>query len=423
MSTYQRFFVFVLLVVIIVISPARMRAQDWSLGWIIFSSESGADEWHLFRMLSDGTNILPITQTNEEFNRVSFLSLSPDREWILFSPVVFTLQGIWRERDIYRVRLNGTEMQRMTEGQFHPQVMTWSLDGAWFYFTSCLQVESSLSNCGLYRQNINGNDLQRLVEEQVWVLPSPAWSLDGEWLYYQTKTDFYRMRGDGSDIQNLTNTPLDGEEFQSWSPDREWIYFSINLQDLYRIPADGGALQDVLTDTGRAQSIEAWTPDGEWMIGQDYYQGSTGAYRMRSDGNEREFLTPPRSHITAISPDYLWLYYEDEVLRPHRVNIEDRQDEAILSGFEIAGPITWTLDGRWMVVWADSGVYKANWDGDNINLVAMIPRFSKFHTWSPDGLWMIYEGGGRLYRMNIDNGFVEQLTEDLSIFITTTWGP
>ena len=155
----------------------------------------------------------------------------------------------------------------------------WSPDGAWIVFTS-----DRAGSADLFRVRPNGADLERLTE-------NPAYDDQAAFSPDRNQLVFVSTRNDGTadlyilDLRTrrarrLTSGP--GGDFRpAWSPDGQWIAFSsdrgshwpvargrweyLHLVDVYVVRADGSGLRR-LTPHGDFCGSPKWMPDGRSVI-------------------------------------------------------------------------------------------------------------------------------------------------------------
>ena len=131
------------LFVFVVLSSLRFQSNH--LQWLIFEHN-----YDIYRILPNGTQKLNLTaSTKIEY----FQSLSPDGQWIIF------LRDEDNSRTIYRMRVNGSQPERLTPPTDPPY---------WAQFA--------------------------------------AWTPDNQWLLYTFGSNIFRMRPDGTERQPLTDT-------------------------------------------------------------------------------------------------------------------------------------------------------------------------------------------------------------------------
>lgn len=220
---------------------------------------------------------------------------------------------------LYRRPLNGHRVVNLTEGTGLASVgfPSWSPDGAWLAFAA----RRGSRPYDIYRLRMDGSGLQRLTDGygNEW---QPAWSPDGQWIVYTASpggadSTLYLMRPDGSEAHPVLET-LQYTARPTWSPDGQWILFESNCYDLiayarsveappcphadfelYVIHPDGTGLAR-LTSAHSDDYAAAWSPDGEWIaFTSRAFLGSMenvpAIYRMRPDGSGRERLTFPKT--------------------------------------------------------------------------------------------------------------------------------
>jgi TolB protein len=155
----------------------------------------------------------------------------------------------------------------------------WAPDGSTIVFTS-----ERAGSADLYRIREDGSELERLTDDPAYD-DQAAFSPDGNQLVYVTTradgtSDLWILDLNSSQARPLTSGP--GGDFRpTWSPDGEWIAFSsdrlsdlpfaygrwehLQLVDLYLIRPDGSDLRQ-LTEHGEFCGSPRWTGDGLQVV-------------------------------------------------------------------------------------------------------------------------------------------------------------
>ena len=134
----------------------------------------------IFIVDADGKNLSQILQVDGSYCHQP--DWSPDGEWIAFST----------DRDgnleIYKVRVDGTELTRLTQSPGLDSRPRWSPDGRWLTFTS-----NRDGNSDVFVMRANGDDVQPLTRHTA-TDDHAAWAPDGK------SIAFVSMRDGGFDI-------------------------------------------------------------------------------------------------------------------------------------------------------------------------------------------------------------------------------
>ena len=124
--------------------------------------------------------------------------------------------------------------------------LDWSTDGKWMYFESDRDNDSFEE---IYRIHIDGTDIQRLTyfNDSTDYLTQSG---DGRWIIFQSYDERNRpiLYGLNHDAQQQYQITLgeDFPSFETWSPDGEWIYFEGGAngdRQLFRVQIDGSHRQ------------------------------------------------------------------------------------------------------------------------------------------------------------------------------------
>ncbi len=196
--------------------------------------------------------------------------------------------------DLYTVRRDGTDLQRLTHFDAYTAEAIVSPDGKRIVFTSLKD-----GDLDIYTMNVDGSDLRRLTDTPGYD-GGPWWSPDGARIVYRahhpqtadeltayrsllaqglirpSRVELWVMNADGSDKRQLT--ALGGANFgPSWSPDGTRIIFSSNfvaprsgnfelyLLDVAQTRATADKLERVTT-SAVFDGFPMFSPDGTRLI-------------------------------------------------------------------------------------------------------------------------------------------------------------
>jgi Tol biopolymer transport system component len=253
--------------------------------------------------------------------------------------------------EIYTMKADGSDQQRLTDNQADDFSPAWSPDGSEIAFISTRNDPDPLQcfpECRhtLYLMDADGGNQRRLVEtphEQL----HPAWSPDGAQLSFDCDSDgdgngeIWIIHADGSNPQRLTNDEAD-ERWADWSPDRGRLAFCSKRDGDYEIfvmDVDGSN-QQRLTDNGFDDYFPGWSPDGRQIA---YFTMGPGSRRqdiwvMDADGSNARQLTDTPARVDedpAWSPDGAYLVFQSERHGDFEIYVMDQD-----------GVNTWRLTNR-----------------------------------------------------------------------------
>ena len=205
---------------------------------------------------------------------------------LAFEHSVYGATGV--TTDIYRIRVDGTGLTRLTNAGTLNYNAAWSPDGSRIAFSSDRDGASDI-----YTMNADGSGQTRLtVGLDAW---QPVWSPDGSKIVFSSfdgaalNVDIYVMNADGSHQVRLTRTA--GGDFEpSWSPDSRRIAFSSQRnvgEEIYIINADGTGEHRLHADASLgSEQYPAWSPDGTRIAFTVIYSfGSEDIFVANADGS------------------------------------------------------------------------------------------------------------------------------------------
>ncbi len=298
-----------------------------------------------FYRLAPGGIVNPILIPPETDLPTTF-ALSPDRQWIVFG------MGTWQDQtDLYKMRVDGTDLQRLTntpENEDHPQ---WSPDGTEIVYDRYLDGTTTL-----WKMSTDGQDALQLGEG---AFPVWAQTPDGQtWLFftadYDGNSEIYRMNSDGTQRTNLSQTPSLIENFLILSPDGIHAAFtSIHLEDhrgqITLLNLVTGEKHLLGPFSGRDEP-KAWSPDGRYLLLQASPAGSMGnqmsLYLWDSQTGAITDLTQNLTYQTAFflawSPDGRQILVQAEYGGPYTTNLIDIETLQAIPITAIGNQLIWS---------------------------------------------------------------------------------
>ncbi len=237
----------------------------------------------------DGGELVPLHRPRARARNASW---GPDGTWLVAES---DAQGF---SDLVRLEVRkASPEKRLTqvrEGCFEPAV---SPDGKRLAY-----VSSGEGDPEIFVMKMDGTDVRRLTNfymEDV----SPRWSPDGRWLAFSSNRErgrerLFIVRPDGTALRAVSgNAPTGDEREAVWSPDSTKLAFVGRPQD----PREGKARIWVasvtggdavpLTDGKQVDDQPAWSPDGKHLVFVSERGGDVDLHLMRADGSGQTRLT------------------------------------------------------------------------------------------------------------------------------------
>lgn len=186
-------------------------------------------------------------------------SWSPDGERIAFSS---TRSG---SSDIYSMRSDGSEVERLTQWATDEYYPFYSPDGGRIVFMNYRDA-----SVVVHTMDADGSSAEQLTELGA-ENADPSWSPDGKSILYYSGSDnnseIYRMDADGSNRIRLTqNDALD--QTPSYSPGGSLITFVSDrdgARAIYTMTSDGSGIKRV-SDEPYPAAVPSWAADGKSIL-------------------------------------------------------------------------------------------------------------------------------------------------------------
>ena len=196
---------------------------------------------------------------------------------------------LYRSYDLWTAKLDGTDLQRLTNHDGYDAEGTVSVDGNWLVFTSARE-----GDVDLYKMKLDGSRLTRLTDK-VGYDGGAFFSHDGRRIVWRTqrtsdsatnasfhellakelvkpsRMDLWLMDADGKNQRQITFGP--GASFAPYfTPDDKDIIYASNREDprgrnfdLWLVSVGGGRPRPVTRDPD-FDGFPMFSPDGRWLL-------------------------------------------------------------------------------------------------------------------------------------------------------------
>jgi TolB protein len=251
---------------------------------------------------------------------------SPDGTKIAFSAKIGTRAEDQRLTEIYVMRVDGTDVRRITTNEDVDADPSWSPDGKRIVFTRITEPGTEAAHGGIFVINAGGGRALQITQSASPTIEvAPAWAPDGSIIAFtrvtvtsdpeQSKVALYVVTPGGSELRKLTD---DGGE-PDWSPDGERIAFTSARDrfgrtcfeecspngEIYVMDADGGYKRR-LTKSEANDRSPAWSPDGRFIAfvsdRSNPRMHENEIYEMDADGSDVRRIT--RNDVWDLDPDW-----------------------------------------------------------------------------------------------------------------------
>lgn len=255
-------------------------------------------KWNIYVMRADGSQSTKLTSNTPDIDYFS-ASWSPDGKQIAFS----ARHGKNAKGDIYVMNAaDGSGIRQLTAHPAHDSAPAWSPDGKRIAFISDRDAKDPGGKdheMQIYLMRADGSEQQRLLKTETHDY-DPQWSPDSQRIvYYAEKGDrkdqVWIVNADGSNPTLLTGG-MGHNIFPSWSPNGKWILFTSHRDDdpedvyhIYTMNSDGAELKRLSDE----QAFYArFTRNGARLSFLTGKYPRNAIYVMNMDGSDLKKLTP-----------------------------------------------------------------------------------------------------------------------------------
>lgn len=267
---------------------------------------AGEGEEHVEQLVLWTLPELTMREVGPKSRRARHPVFSPDGTKLAFE------SGHERFSNLYVAELSqdaagAVTVRRVTDaeaGDFEP---SWSNDGAWLTFASSREGDPEI-----FRVRADGSELQRLTafhREDV----SPRWSPTGAQIAFLSDRAgddaLYLMAADGTGQRRVG--PEGAAREHVWSPDGTRLALAVKAQGgrarVATVEAKDGRVQ-LLTGGDAVEDMPAFSPDGRHLVFVSDRGGPPGLHLIRADGSGRTPLFAATGSAGA-AHDWLPLWF------------------------------------------------------------------------------------------------------------------
>jgi Tol biopolymer transport system component/DNA-binding winged helix-turn-helix (wHTH) protein len=354
---------------------------------------------------------------------------SPDGRSVAFSRV----SG--QQRTIYEVPASGGAARALYTSSLIPghAEIDWSPDGETIAFAAKgRQGSSAIFLLSLGNRTARQLTAPSTVDED-W---GPAFSPDGNRIAFVRSRNVVVIPAEGGEIQRLTQEPVRVLGSPAWAPEGQWIIFAAGGGDragLWRISASGGTAAPI-----REAGNTVWNP----AVSK---RGFRLAFELLSSARsiDQMDLYPPgqtaRTLVTAVSgenagqqlsPDGKKLIFQSDRTGGLDIWVSDRdgQNPIQLTAMGTAGAPRWSPDGKEIAFdvglgrdWRESrAIFLVNVDGGTPRPLVQDSYSNPVPSWSRDGEWIYFasnrSGAWQVWKIQKSGGVPVQVTKDGGFF-------
>lgn len=354
-------------------------------------------------------------------------SYSADGRWIVFTS---ERNGLG-QADIYRVRSDGTGLERLTDSPALDDQAVVSPDGSRLAFVSTRDTHKA----NIWILDLGSRELSNLTVKagiqgdstKPDAFLRPAWSPDGQWIAFSSDRNtewkahgtgwehvqelgIYIARADGTGLRRLSQPGICAGA-PKWSSDgKRVVFYEIPVEDTWfaRLPArvPGRATSQIVSVDIATRARMVHTAGAGLKVNPQFVGPANIGYLVKRGPNEGLAYTAGHASVLRAlrspswSPDGRRVVYEKVSFRPRTQNQllyswEPNFEYRYTDVFPTVAP-----DGKVVVTekdFSDGAISIMSPDGSNKQRVFTDSNGAAFApSWSPDGQWIAFGFGGYL---------------------------
>ena len=376
----------------------------------IWAKQVGGEE--LIQLTNNGSDCCPVW--------------SPDGRWVAFSRLSD------QQRTIYQVPASGGEVRKLYTSSFVPEhgELDWSPDGK----TIAFAAQGMQDSPAIFLLALENHSAHQITTpsppDEDW---GPAFSPDGSRIVFVRARNIMVMPAEGGEIQRLTQEPVRVLGSPAWAPDGQSIVFASpapggTSPNLWRLPASGGPPAPI-----REAGQMVWNPA---LSKRGFRLACELASSARSI-NQMDFYPAgqkARSLVSSVSgenagqqlsPDGRKLVFQSDRAGALDIWVSDRngQDPVQLTAMGTAGAPRWSPDGKDIVFdvglgrdWREPrAIFLVGADGGTPRPLVQDSFSNNVPSWSHDGTWVYFasnrSGDWQVWKVQRSTGSPVQVTK------------
>jgi Tol biopolymer transport system component len=264
---------------------------------------------YAFLVLIIGTISILSQPANIRF--YSDVSWLPDGKYVSFTMISGTGPKDF-QADIYTIKIDGSDLKKLTSEEKNEFGSSWSKDGKRFLFSA--GIRGAMENSELYFAKRDGSEVIP-VSKTAGGHSAPSLSPDGKKIlfisaresYDRKKPQIYLMNVDGTGIKRLTTDSAVAYFDPRWSPDSKRIVYYAekgdNKDQIWTMKTDGTD-QTLLTNNVGHNFFPSWTPNGKKIVFTSKRETEESSfYLVDPDGKNLTQIPYIKGSMIRFSPD------------------------------------------------------------------------------------------------------------------------